>query len=271
MSKLKLYTNQWASGDIRAKQIADYLHVPCDCNEVTSEDVVVFVKTAPPEHVIKHVKRCYLDVVDCYGVIDWLRNHPNVIPIAIGNMAKEYINAQLGRNDTVLIPEHHCNFENTLVNVSKPKTVGYIGYPESFHLDVDEVAVVLKRLGLRFLYCNDFKSRQDVIDFYRTIDIQFTYRVENTDNHLCPSLKNPLKVINASSFGIPSVCYPEPSYIKEGISFISANSFDSAIKLLFKLKNDNAMYNKYSNMAIQDAKRYHISNIAKLYEGLLDD
>lgn len=267
MSRLVFFSSSWASGEIRARQIASYLNQPVDIliDELKEDDVCVCVKFIPNEVITKRVKKCYVDIVDSYGSLYNLKDRNDLGVIAIGKSANTCISNYLDRKDVVIIPEHHCNFERATIEVDKPKTVGLICYPECFHLEVDKVTLALNALGLQFKICTEFSNRLDVCNFYKTIDIQLTFRFTSEYSEL----KNPLKVVNAGSFGIPSVCYPEPAYVQEGVRFMAAATFEEAIGWCKLLSNDIAYYKNASVAALEDAEEYHISKIAPLYEGLL--
>ncbi|KKL03735.1 hypothetical protein LCGC14_2623170, partial [marine sediment metagenome] len=50
-------------------------------------------------------------------------------------------------------------------------------------------------------------TREDVCEFYKTIDIQIAFRTPGKEVRP-PIFRNPLKVFNAGSFKIPTVAYP---------------------------------------------------------------
>jgi hypothetical protein len=69
--------------------------------------------------------------------------------------------------------------------------------------------------------------------------------------------KTPTKLINAASFGVPSVAYPLSGY-KEWMHYTPATDIVEGVK---NLKFD-------SKELIEASEYYHISNVAKRYEAL---
>ena len=271
MSRLLFYTNPWCSGEIRGRQMAFAVDGVVDAPDVYADDVAVFVKRVPPQAVINHIKRVYVDVDDGYGLIPFLREHPKVYPIAASRVGQKYLQEQLGRDDVLLIPGHHCNFERFVRVTSEVKTAGFIGYPENLHLGVDELHKALGDIGINFVAKTDAKSREDVCNFYKSIDIQICFRKKSETNPV-PELRDPLKLINASSFGIPTVAYPEPSYADEfDECFLSASSLDVVVNKCLWLKDKGWLYHETAAAALQRAEQYHIDHIAPLFRRLLDE
>lgn len=273
MSRLIFYPNPWASGEIRGRQMAAAVGGVVGASDVFSDDVAVFVKTVPPQAVINHIKRVYVDVDDGYGLIPFLREQPKVYPIAASRVGQKYLQEQLGRDDVLLIPGHHCNFERFVRVTSEVKTAGFIGYPENLHLGIDELHKALGDIGIDFIAKTDAKSREDVCNFYKSIDIQVCFRKKSETNP-APELRDPLKLINAGSFGIPTVAYPEPSYADEfNGCFVSVQSLSEVLEACRCLLDVGYLpeYNDLSMRARDRAEHYHIDHIAPLFRRLLDE
>lgn len=276
MSRLCIYDNNWASGEIRARQVVRHLGELAVLNppEVYKDDVCIFVKSLPPDEVLDHVSRSYVDVVDCYGCIPWLREHPKAGVIAISRKAVGYLSEQLGPGrDIRFITEHHCNFEENRVCVKRPTIVGYIGELENFSLKIEKVMGLVEQLGMKFVWLSEFESRLDVCTFYRTIDIQLTFRrAVDGYGRAHSALKNPLKLANAGSFGIPTVGYPEPTYVDEwGRDFLHAENVDAVVYWLDRLSREPELYAAQSELALNKAKQYHIDEVAPKYVRLFEN
>ena len=71
-------------------------------------------------------------------------------------------------------------------------------------------------------------------------------------------LKNPLKIVNAMSLGIPTIAYPEMAYKEIEGYYTRCNKIED---LITKPKYDK-------KALIEKAEEYHIDNISKLYRGL---
>jgi hypothetical protein len=82
-------------------------------------------------------------------------------------------------------------------------------------------------------------------------------------------LKNPLKLANAGSFGIPTVSYPEMSYMDEFAGAFKAVVHPCEIvPAIVELATDRSYYSALADAARRFSVVYHISNILPLYEEL---
>jgi hypothetical protein len=82
-------------------------------------------------------------------------------------------------------------------------------------------------------------------------------------------LKNPNKLFNAGSFGIPTVAYPELNFENEWKGYyLPANTMVEMIKSLRMLQKDSSFYKTISDRVLIKAEGTHIEKIAKLYENL---
>jgi hypothetical protein len=118
---------------------------------------------------------------------------------------------RISPNKVVFIPQHHCNFERLVRNRNQVTTVGVIGTPGFLARLPANFEKKLTPNGVNLLRYFSFRNRQDVINFYQKIDVQIVWRPWPSN------LSNPLKIVNAASFGIPTLAYPE-------------NTFDSVLK-----------------------------------------
>jgi len=271
MGRLVFYTNPWASGEIRGRQMAFAVDGIVDADKIYSDDVLVFIKGQPPRRIIDYVRKVYVDVDDGWRAIPFLKANPDVVPIAASVVGQRYLSEQLGRGDVLLIPGHHCNFERCIRVTSKVSAVGYIGYPENLHIDIDVLRKALDAIDIHFVAKTDAKSREDVCNFYKSIDIQVCFRKKNEMNP-APELRDPLKLINAGSFGIPTVAYPEPSYADEFDGcFVEVSSLNDIVNQCMQFKNNAWLYHEMSMKAMQRAEQYHIDYISPLFMRLLDE
>lgn len=271
MGRLVFITNQWASGEIRGKQMAAAVGGVTDPEMIYPDDVVVLIKSHPSDRLLDYVKRVYVDVDDNGTLVDYLRDHRDVSVIAASKVGQQFLGEVTDRDDVMMIPGHHCNFERFVKVTDEVKTAGFIGYSENLHLDVAELREALGIIGIDFVTKMDAKSRDDVCNFYKSIDIQICFR-KKTDMNPWPELRDPLKLINASSFGIPTVAYPEPTYADEfGGCFLEADCLDDVVAQCDWLKKFGWTYHKISVSALQRAEQYHIQHIAPMFRRLLDD
>ena len=81
--------------------------------------------------------------------------------------------------------------------------------------------------------------------------------------------KTPNKLVNAGSFGIPTVAYPEMNFVKEWDQcFVQADTMQKMIASLELLKNNKDYYLQMSQKALIKAEKNYIYHIGKLYKNL---
>lgn len=215
---------------IRGEEMAEYLGAKL--NPEKAEGPCIFVKGCR-RNLIKDGD--YVDVLDDTWTVNWLKNRPRVKVIAMSLSHYDWLKTQL-KNEIVYIPHHHVNFERIVRSRKDITTCGYIGAPQK--IKVME--------GFKFISLNNFKTRQEIIDFYKKIDIQVIGPVPDVPYY------HPTKIINAMSFGIPTVSPKRKAYREvEG----------------FYWQDIEELRNGWDALRlIDEAEKYHISNIAKLYE-----
>ncbi len=281
--RMVFITNPWASAMIRGEQIAArllnavvYQHTSIASENVRKDDICIFVKSFPgrgwPELIKKvKVKKCYLDIVDSIVALENARGKDDIDLgiIALGKLSHEYISKYLNRDDIILIPEHHCNFEDVVRDASRDVLkVGFCGYQENFHLDPVVVGRALADIGVKFIYNINPEDRNVCCRFYGSIDINLSFRCQISPD--MASLKNPLKLANAGSFGVPTVAYPEPNYVAEWDGcFAKVENLEQVVRAVGILKDSKAAYENLSGLAYEKSKEYHIKKILPLYEELL--
>lgn len=263
------------SGYVRGHQMAKYLGGKENPTKGFKNDICIYVKIIPPENYPKH---SYSDVDDSPRATEWLKTHPKIGVIAIAETAKDYLEKLLGRHDIIYIPHQHVNYERWVRPKRPVKTVGIIGSVGSFQYPIDLFKKELEKIGLELKYeekyWQTYKSdkkrgmRLKVCDFYKDVDIQVVWRPRYIYPIETP-FKNPNKLGNAGAFGIPTVSYPEPSFVRAwNRRFIQVNSVRRLINVCNRLKNDPRYYRWYSKKALARAEDYHIEKIAKLYRKL---
>ena len=250
------------SAMLRGIQMAEYLKAKKNPKEGFENDVCIFVKIGWHD---PYPRRTYLDIVDAGKWLPWLKVHPTIGVIAASITAKKYLSEYLGRDDVVLIPHHHCNYERWVRPDREVKTVGVIGSIMAFRYPLDEFRKQLSDIGLELKIGQGIKNREDLVEFFKTIDIHVTWRYKG----VFVRLKNSLKLSNACSFGIPTVACPERSYISEYNGYyVPARTIDEMISSIKFLKDNHTFYREYADKGIIKAEQYHIENIAKLYQQL---
>jgi hypothetical protein len=133
----------------------------------------------------------------------------------------------------------------------------------------DHVNAAVRKMGLEMRYFTDFQDRQDVVDAYLQTDIQFQWcygmpeKLEYT--------KNPMRVINGLSFGIPMVSSPAPAYVAECAgSFVQAESIDLAMEAIDQLRRLEDCYGWCGQYGPALAEPYHLTHVAESFRRLSD-
>jgi len=283
MEKVKnfsFFRTRGGSGYIRGTQMARYLGGKDNPVEDYENDLCIYVKVVPPHRYCPKVtpKHVYSDVDDSYKAAIFLETHPEWGVIAISITAQEYLNKKLKRDDVVFIPHQHCNFERRVRPPREVKRVGIIGCKSSFQYPADDFRKEVKKLGMELVYEEDYwntyrsdekqEMRLNVADFYHSLDVQVVWRPKPAYQKLAP-FANPNKMGNSASFGIPTVSFPEESYVREFEGcFLPANTIDEMLEWLRQLKTDPHLYEDIAQKNLARAEEYHIDNIAKRYLAL---
>ena len=275
MEGISFFHSRGGSGYIRGVQMAKYLGAKDNPTGGYENDLCIYTKILPPE---VHPENVWADVDDSFKQYWFLRTHPEFKVIAISETAKDFLSEALNRDDIVCIPHQHCNFERRVRPPREVKVVGIIGTETSFQFPKDEFRKMLEPLGLELRYDQDYwntyktnhhqEMRLNVADFYYEMDVQVVWR----PSHRFPSLlpfANPNKMGNSASFGIPTIAFPEKSYVREFEGcFLPAGSIAEMVDWLRRLKNDPLLYYSLSKKNLERSEFYHIDNISKLYKNL---
>jgi hypothetical protein len=263
---LIFFPRRCTTGDLRGIQIAKRLsaQINPDPNNIKKDDVCIYIKMHPIHGAVS-----YIDLVDNVRYVDVLKKHPEFKGIAISKTAFEYIKNRI-KNEIVLIPHHHCNFERFRNPVRRyPTVVGFCGFFKSILPYYADLKYAFDKKGFDFQLCTRYDTREQVCNFYKTIDIQIIWRdLRGTDwgRWIIPELKNPLKISNAGSFGVPTVAYPEKNFIAEyDGAFVPAYSIDELIDRVCLLRDAPGFCRDIAEKARIKSEEYHIDNIIKLY------
>ena len=112
------------------------------------------------------------------------------------------------------------------------------------------------------MYSN-FYPRMSVSRFHESMDIHIHWR-----EWLGRRLSCPFKIINAASFGVPTIALEEPSFKEVEGTYIGVKTPEEFLTQLDLLITSPPLYAMLSKNCLEIAEKYHISNIAKLYEEL---
>ncbi len=250
------------SGEIRGKQIADYIGAKFNPKSGYEDDLCIFVKGFMIE---KAKDGDYVDFSDevFEKLSPKLRSKINII--AHSQYAYNYLKQRLS-NKIVCIPQQHINWKNEIRIKNKNIVGGYIGRPSNISFRIqNEIKETLKKIGVNFKIAFEWTSRQDAIDFYKNIDFLVIggYGLLNADVWQI----TPAKMINAASFGIPSLAYMRAGYQEFEGYYTQFKTMDDLVLEIEKLKDED-YYNSVSELILEKAKNYHISKIAEKYYAL---
>ena len=251
------------SSIIRGDQIADYIGAKLNPTSRYENDINIYVKPMVRKgDDFKFEGKAYLDIIDGANLAQVAHRHPEVGVIVCSQVDYELMSKELPNNKIILIPQHHCNFERVKRTRTEIKTVGVIGTRGAFPFLPKGLKEALAERGIELLEFSKFFSRQDIIDFYMKIDLQIVWRPYKK------ILSNPLKIVNAASFGVTTIALDEPSFKEVKGCYIGVKTAEEWLKTLDALIADPEVYEQTARICIQEAEKYHISNIAKLYEQL---
>ncbi|OGM19974.1 hypothetical protein A2714_02835 [Candidatus Woesebacteria bacterium RIFCSPHIGHO2_01_FULL_38_9] len=265
-AKMPFRTRGWylarVSSIIRAQQVSDYLGAKLNPEKGYENDVCIYIKPHVKEgQDFKFEGKPYLDIIDGWGLVSLLKRYPEVSVIACSELDFETLSRTVP-NKIVLIPQHHCNFERVKRTRKEKTTVGVIGTPHAFPLLPQEMKPELAKRGMNLWEYSHFFKREDIIDFYQKIDVQIVWRPYSK------KLANPLKIVNAASFGIPTIALDEPYFKEMRDCYIPVHTLDEFLNELDNLRSNPELYEKYAKRCLKKAEEYHIENIAKLYQEL---
>lgn len=250
------------SSIIRIDQIAEYLGAKVNPTEGYENDVCIYEKPHVKSHEdMQFEGHAYLDINDGHTLGQLAAKHPEVPVIVISKEDYEKMHAALP-NKIIFLPQHHCNFERFVRDRKNITTVGYLGgHTDLFYFPQQLLGELAKR-NMTFVFNTTFNTRQEVVDFYKTIDIQITWRPYKM------VLRNPLKLVNAAAFGIPTIALEERNFQMELEGcYMPVNNFEEFLVQLDNLRNPST-YAEYSQKCLKKAEEYHIDNVAKLYRNL---
>jgi hypothetical protein len=270
---LKFIINPEPSGLIRGYQIAKYLNCPV----VAAKEFVpsigetcIFVKQAFNEN---WPERSYLDLVDSYSHRYEVVKRDDIRTIVFTEECLQYMTMIIDRKRIIYIPQHHCNFDRAVRSEDREvKTIGFVGGVAALSgIDIEKFTKEITEAGFNFIlkWCSGkfrlYPTREEVVEFYKGIDIQISYRAINNRPGFS-YFKDSLKIKNASSFCIPTVAFPEQdATLHFPDCFIPVKSPSDLIKECKRLRDDKELYRDISNKGLAKAENFHISKIAPMY------
>lgn len=255
---------QRVSSIVRGEQIAAYmgnarLNPPSDYENDTCIYVKPHIKHGNP---FNFEKKSYIDIHEAIDLVDVLNRYSEVGVIAYSDLAFETL-SKLVKNEVVLIPHHHVNFERTERKRDKIVRIGTTGSAEAWNYIPDVIKDGIKERGLKLELYSEFYPRTAVARFHESIDIHIHWRA-----WLNRPLSCPFKIINAASFGVPTIALDEPSFKEVEGTYIGVKTAEEWLEALDRLIANPEEYEAMANKCLEVSEKYHIDNISKLYEEL---
>lgn len=245
---------------VRAEEIAAYLGAKMNPTEGYENDVCIYIKY----YRLGQVKDgAYVDVLDDRHVTELLKTRSKIKVIAMSKPHFDFLKSEL-KNKIVYIPHHHINFDRIKRNRKRIINCGYVGSNPRYDIDLNEnIAERLKKIGLNFIPYYHYDTKKDIINYYKKIDLQIIGHFVRLDT----PYYHQTKIVNAMSFGIPTIACPRLGYIEVKDFYTAVNNMDELVAAAEMMK-DPKEYDKWPEKIIAEAEKYHISNIAKLYRKL---
>lgn len=260
---------QRVSSIIRGDQIAEYLGAKANPENGYEDDICIHVKPHVKRDETSYTFRGHpvVDVIDGFDLRFILNRYPQVPAIVCSDYSARLF-LHYVPNRLVIIPQHHCNYERVGRERDRVQTVGVIGTDGAFPLIPPEIQQAVAARGLTWLECRHFATRQDIVAFYRQVDVQLVWR---PDRRRHAPLRNPLKLINAASFGIPTIALDEPSFVEVAGCYAPVATVAEFAEQLDALAGSAALYTAYARRCRQMAEAYHIEQVAARYRALERD
>lgn len=261
---------QRVSTIIRGEQMAAFMqNARLNPSSGYENDVCIYVKPhIKPGGDMDFAGHPYIDILDGFGLIHLAQKHPEIPVIVFSELDVDTIGNYV-KNKIILIPHHHVNFERVKRERNDITKVGIIGSKGAFKFIPTEIRSGLAKRKMEIVEYSDFYPRMSVVHFYTHIDIQLVWRPYNDYSTKPYKLfANPFKIVNTASFGIPTVALDEPPFSEMKGCYIPVHTPDEALAQIDALRSSKTLYNDISKICLEKAERYHIENIAKLYQEL---
>lgn len=252
---------QRVSSRTRAEEVAAFIGAKLNPTEGYEKDVCIYVK---PGNLDRVRDGDYVDSLDDKHTTKALKERPGIKVLSMSSAHHEYLQSTL-KNEITYIPHAHVNHERILRDRKEPLVCGYVGVNKKHHLRINEkVKNALASIGYIFKPLFNYQTREDIINYYKTIDIQV---IGYFDFSKDTPLYHQTKIVNAMSFGIPTIAGPKLGYRDVDDFYIKSQNMEELLIEAEKLR-DPMLYNQWAEKGLLEAEKYHYSNIAKLYQSL---
>ena len=253
------------SSRVRGEEIVEYLGGRFNPTQGSENDVRIHVKPYRSYAFARIKDGDFVDFLDSQGgCVDFLKHRPKVKIIAASQRSYDFLRENMPNETIIFIPSHHINIERLRRNRKKMTTAGFIGSPSpQTSKEYEDIRLALKKIGVDLITCFNYKTREDAINLYKQTDIFVIGYCGGGD---VPH-KIPTKIINATSFGIPTVAYPLQGYQEIEGHYVPVHNISEMIAEVEKFK-DPDYYALWPDKLIDMSEKYHISKVADLYRKL---
>lgn len=263
---------QRVSTIIRGEQMAAFMqNARLNPPSGYENDICIYVKPhVKTDQDFKFEGHPYLDILDGFDLIHLLRKYEDV-PVIVFSDLDAITMAQYVKNRVVVIPHHHVNFERDVRNRTGITRIGIIGSKDAFTHIPETIKKGLAERKIELAEHDIFYPRTSVTHFYKKIDAQIVWRPYMKKAYASnpyKTLANPFKIVNTSSFGIPTIALDEPPFKEMEGCYLPVTNEEEFFKALDNLREDEGLYKSIADTCLKKAERYHIENIAKLYQEL---
>jgi hypothetical protein len=246
------------SSRIRGEEISEYLGAKYNPEE--RDGLCIYLK---PRGLDGLKDGDYVDILDEISLIPKLKERPGLKVIAMSQAQYEYLKENL-KNEILPIHHHHINFERFRRTRNDNFVGGAIGHSKYAHDLYETIKNALSGSGIDFVSILAYQTRQDMLDFFKKIDFLVAWNIDEYKDY---PHSHPTKIINAASFGIPTLTQPIAGYKEFAEFYIPIKDMNSLVEEAEKLR-DIDYYKQWSDKVFDESERYHISKIAELYKQL---
>lgn len=248
------------SSIIRGQQVAEFLGARLNPRGGFARDLCIFVKRTPPERGVL-ARPPVVDIVDGWGLCPVLADRPEAVVLACSRLDEAALSRCLP-NRVVFLPQHSCNFERQRRIRSEVTVLGAIGTYGAWRYLPEGLEEELAIRGMRLWRYSEFTCREDVVRFYLGIDLQLVWRPYSKH------LSNPLKLVNAASFGVPTLAWEEPAFEEMRGSYWPVETREALLAGIDSLRASPQRYADYADRGLALAEAYHLDKVGELYKEL---
>jgi hypothetical protein len=252
----------WGQVEVRGRQVAERIGGKFNPTEGFEDDVCIFVGSRPR---FEMPLRTFLDPGEKRLQLHYIAHYKQIRVISWSNAQFARLTYLYPGRPIHLVPQHHCNFENEQRPNRPILKVGVVGPHTSVYHPLGDISDRLEKVGFKFYLTKTPRNQREAADAYKELDIQLVFR------NILPGLeyRSPLKVINAGSFGIPTVAFPEPAFEMEAKgAYLPATTIEELVEGAVSLATDPSLYRKYVDASRALAENYHIDKILPYYRKL---